>query len=87
MLNLACKQISIFFFINELMFFVSYSREFTHRVKSVSMAKFTSQEVEALQKGGNQVDILLIFLNLAASFAYSHAYELSSPFSVQGNYI
>jgi hypothetical protein len=36
-------------------FFVSYSREFTHRVKSVSMAKFTSQEVEALQNGGNQV--------------------------------
>lgn len=32
-----------------------YSREFTHRVKSVSMAKFTSQEVDALQKGGNQV--------------------------------
>ncbi|KAG9458654.1 hypothetical protein H6P81_003162 [Aristolochia fimbriata] len=29
-------------------------REFTHRVKSVSMAKFTTQEVEALQKGGNQ---------------------------------
>lgn len=29
-------------------------REFTHRVKSVSMAKFSSQEVEALQKGGNQ---------------------------------
>ncbi|KAK2966002.1 hypothetical protein RJ640_011620 [Escallonia rubra] len=29
-------------------------REFTHRVKSVSMSKFTSQEVEALQKGGNQ---------------------------------
>ncbi|KAL3534816.1 hypothetical protein ACH5RR_003277 [Cinchona calisaya] len=29
-------------------------REFTHRVKSVSMAKFTSQEVEALQTGGNQ---------------------------------
>ncbi|KAK6942090.1 Arf GTPase activating protein [Dillenia turbinata] len=29
-------------------------REFTHRVKSVSMAKFTSQEVESLQKGGNQ---------------------------------
>ncbi|KAG2685386.1 hypothetical protein I3760_10G123000 [Carya illinoinensis] len=29
-------------------------REFTHRVKSVSMAKFTSQEVEALQNGGNQ---------------------------------
>ncbi|GMI88586.1 NSP (nuclear shuttle protein)-interacting GTPase [Hibiscus trionum] len=29
-------------------------REFTHRVKSVSMAKFTSQEVAALQEGGNQ---------------------------------
>lgn len=34
---------------------MSCSREFTHRVKSVSMAKFTSQEVEALQNGGNQV--------------------------------
>ncbi|KAJ0985305.1 hypothetical protein J5N97_003661 [Dioscorea zingiberensis] len=30
-------------------------REFTHRVKSVSMAKFTKQEVEALQNGGNQL--------------------------------
>ncbi|XP_050370395.1 probable ADP-ribosylation factor GTPase-activating protein AGD14 [Argentina anserina] len=29
-------------------------REFTHRVKSVSMSKFTSQEVEALENGGNQ---------------------------------
>lgn len=29
-------------------------REFTHRVKSVSMAKFTSQEVAALQGGGNK---------------------------------
>ncbi|XP_057733589.1 probable ADP-ribosylation factor GTPase-activating protein AGD14 [Arachis stenosperma] len=29
-------------------------REFTHRVKSISMAKFTSQEVNALQGGGNQ---------------------------------
>ncbi|XVF30678.1 hypothetical protein REPUB_Repub16aG0079000 [Reevesia pubescens] len=29
-------------------------REFTDRVKSVSMSKFTSQEVEALQNGGNQ---------------------------------
>ncbi|PIN05811.1 putative GTPase-activating protein [Handroanthus impetiginosus] len=29
-------------------------REFTHRVKSVSMAKFTFQEVDALQRGGNQ---------------------------------
>ncbi|KAF2602059.1 hypothetical protein F2Q70_00027116 [Brassica cretica] len=30
------------------------SREFTHRVKSISMAKFTSQEVSALKEGGNQ---------------------------------
>uniref|UniRef100_A0A0E0JGZ9 Arf-GAP domain-containing protein n=1 Tax=Oryza punctata TaxID=4537 RepID=A0A0E0JGZ9_ORYPU len=29
-------------------------REFTHRVKSVSMSTFTAQEVEALQNGGNQ---------------------------------
>nr|CAD1829517.1 unnamed protein product [Ananas comosus var. bracteatus] len=29
-------------------------REFTHRVKSVSLGKFNRQEVEALQKGGNQ---------------------------------
>ncbi|XP_025605550.1 probable ADP-ribosylation factor GTPase-activating protein AGD14 isoform X1 [Arachis hypogaea] len=29
-------------------------REFTHRVKSVSMAKFTSQEVDSLQNAGNQ---------------------------------
>ncbi|KAF7089414.1 hypothetical protein CFC21_092395, partial [Triticum aestivum] len=29
-------------------------REFTHRVKSVSMAKFTAQEVTALQGGGNE---------------------------------
>jgi hypothetical protein len=31
------------------------SREFTHRVKSVSMSKFTSQEVENLENGGNEV--------------------------------
>jgi len=35
------------------------SREFTHRVKSISMAKFTAQEVSALQEGGNQVPILI----------------------------
>ncbi|CAK8576420.1 unnamed protein product [Lathyrus sativus] len=29
-------------------------REFTHRVKSVSMSKFTLKEVDALQSGGNQ---------------------------------
>ncbi|PKA57195.1 putative ADP-ribosylation factor GTPase-activating protein AGD14 [Apostasia shenzhenica] len=32
----------------------SACREFTHRVKSISMAKFTSQEVIALQEGGNE---------------------------------
>lgn len=32
-----------------------FSREFTHRVKSVSMAKFTAEEVSALQAGGNEV--------------------------------
>jgi hypothetical protein len=31
------------------------SREFTHRVKSVSMAKFNAEEVSALQAGGNEV--------------------------------
>lgn len=41
---------------------VSYSREFTHRVKSVSMAKFSSQEVEAIQNGGNQVQHSTFFL-------------------------
>ncbi|XP_020108923.1 probable ADP-ribosylation factor GTPase-activating protein AGD14 isoform X3 [Ananas comosus] len=29
-------------------------REFSHRVKSVSLSTFTNQEVEALQRGGNQ---------------------------------
>ncbi|OEL38656.1 putative ADP-ribosylation factor GTPase-activating protein AGD14 [Dichanthelium oligosanthes] len=29
-------------------------REFTHRVKSVSMSKFATQEVRALEQGGNQ---------------------------------
>ncbi|RWR73841.1 putative ADP-ribosylation factor GTPase-activating protein AGD14 isoform X3 [Cinnamomum micranthum f. kanehirae] len=29
-------------------------REFTHRVKSVSMAKFTPEEVSSLQRGGNE---------------------------------
>ncbi|GLU10239.1 hypothetical protein SLE2022_270580 [Rubroshorea leprosula] len=29
-------------------------REFTHRVKSVSMARFTAEEVTALQTGGNE---------------------------------
>lgn len=44
---------------------MSCSREFTHRVKSVSMAKFTAQEVDALQKGGNQVNASLAFFHVA----------------------
>ncbi|KAJ0961504.1 hypothetical protein J5N97_002008 [Dioscorea zingiberensis] len=36
-------------------------REFTHRVKSISMAKFTSQEVIALQEGGNERAKLIYF--------------------------
>lgn len=32
-----------------------YSREFSHRIKSISMAKFTAAEVAALQAGGNEV--------------------------------
>ncbi len=31
------------------------SREFSHRIKSISMAKFTAGEVQALQAGGNEV--------------------------------
>ncbi|RDX70618.1 putative ADP-ribosylation factor GTPase-activating protein AGD14, partial [Mucuna pruriens] len=39
-------------------------REFTHRVKSVSMAKFTQEEVTALQAGGNECGILSAILTL-----------------------
>lgn len=39
----------------EILIEITCSREFTHRVKSVSMAKFTPQEVSALQGGGNAV--------------------------------
>lgn len=56
------------------MFNVS-SREFTHRVKSVSMAKFTSQEVNALQEGGNQVCVCVSseFLEICVIFFLSAA--------------
>jgi hypothetical protein len=36
------------------------SREFTHRIKSISMAKFTTAEVVALQQGGNEVQLHLL---------------------------
>ncbi|CAL5363540.1 unnamed protein product [Camellia sinensis] len=41
-------------------------REFSHRVKSVSMAKFNTEEVNALQAGGNE-DSVLAFPNSAKS--------------------
>ncbi|KAH9760972.1 Arf-GAP domain-containing protein [Citrus sinensis] len=37
-------------------------REFTHRVKSISMAKFSAEEVSALQAAGNEVEFLLIHM-------------------------
>ncbi|KAL4604442.1 hypothetical protein ACB092_10G194500 [Castanea dentata] len=43
-------------------------REFTHRVKSVSMAKFTSQEVTALQEGRNKVDMHGFFSEICQVF-------------------
>lgn len=61
-----------------LVFFALCSREFTHRVKSVSMAKFTSQEVDSLQKGGNQVRQFGYMHSLW--FASSCAYEIFHPF-------
>nr|POE62360.1 isoform 3 of probable adp-ribosylation factor gtpase-activating protein agd14 [Quercus suber] len=30
-------------------------REFSHRVKSISMANFSAEEVSALQGGGNEI--------------------------------
>lgn len=65
----------------------SYSREFTHRVKSVSMAKFTTQEVEALQNGGNQVlsdfifyfslwKVGVLFSSLLAIHSFQRAREI-----------
>lgn len=38
--------------------YMCYSREFTHRVKSISMAKFSAEEVSALQAAGNEVPSL-----------------------------
>lgn len=46
-LHIMCK--------NPFLFVCMFSREFTHRVKSVSMAKFTAEEVSALRAGGNEV--------------------------------
>lgn len=68
--------------------FVSYSREFTHRVKSVSMAKFTSQEVEALQNGGNQVQAMPNILALLQKWdTYPFADNILTLSSVQEKYI
>lgn len=54
---------------NRWHFLLFVSREFTHRVKSVSMAKFTSQEVAALQEGGNEVLLLLAMVLFWGNFA------------------
>lgn len=34
------------------------SREFGHRVKSVSMASFKPEEIERIKKGGNDVRVI-----------------------------
>ncbi|PWZ54211.1 Serine hydroxymethyltransferase 4 [Zea mays] len=52
-------------------------REFSHRVKSVSMAKFTSQEVSALQEGGNELPNIL-FLPAAKEIYFKH-WDLQGP--------
>lgn len=44
-----CTYIDYMYILN------NFSREFTHRVKSISMAKFTADEVSALQAAGNEV--------------------------------
>lgn len=38
------------------------SRDFPHRIKSISMAKFTPGEVANLQSGGNGVQLFVIEL-------------------------
>ncbi|KAK7336336.1 hypothetical protein VNO77_16873 [Canavalia gladiata] len=60
---------------------LKFSREFTHRVKSVSMAKFTSQEVDALQNGGNQSPRIHEDDTRRAS-SY-HSYSQSPPYDYQ----
>lgn len=53
------------------LWFSPYSREFSHRVKSVSLSTFTNQEVEALQRGGNQVNLSsTLILNKNDSFRF-----------------
>ncbi|KAL0694634.1 hypothetical protein Bca4012_061814 [Brassica carinata] len=56
-------------------------REFTHRVKSVSMSKFTSQEVEVLQNGGNQSHGSSEDVTRRAN-SY-HSYSQSPPYDYQ----
>lgn len=70
------------------------SREFTHRVKSVSMAKFTSQEVSALQGGGNAVSMkpfirifLFIFCYLKYHKQFVYFYSLSCVYRVPRKFI
>ena len=60
------------FFKTHEVFVGIYSRELTHRVKSVSMANFTSQEVTALQEGGNQVSMPFCAKTCAVYFFSLH---------------
>ena len=57
-----------FVFANQV--YMNNSREFTHRVKSVSMAKFTAEEAAALQAGGNEV--FMIVLSCFLNYIYIH---------------
>ena len=54
------SRLSIFFF----------SREFTHRVKSMSMAKFSMEEANALQAGGNEVSTSITIHLHTLAFVY-----------------
>lgn len=57
---------------------IIFSREFSHRVKSVSMAKFTPQEIASLQAGGNEVNIhkLLSIFMLFSRWSYDVSHNV-----------
>lgn len=43
-------------------------REFSHRIKSISLATFTDEEVEGVKKGGNNVNNALYMARCACPF-------------------
>lgn len=57
---------------------MNFSREFNHRVKSVSMSKFTAEEVTALQAGGNEVCMIMLFF-----FLLCIKYQATSNFVIK----